>query len=277
MWDTIQRVAWTALVSTFGQTVSLILPLLLFGWLIHLSSSLLEKGAVRLLGLKAYLWLLAWPGTAVHELGHALFCPLFGHKITGIQLFSFSQRKQNAGYVTHTYSGRNPYHLAGNFFISVGPLVLGSVVIFIVIRYLAGLPLTVRGLAGGGKILSADGGFAGWVVDFFSQLWRLAVSLARHLDFKDWRTYLSAWLVLSVGSAMTLSPQDISSAAGGLGVILALLFGVNLIAAALGYFSPDNTGLLRIAAAACLLMTLVLSVCLTAVLLIRLLCAITRR
>jgi len=277
MWDAIQRVVWTALVSTLGQTLSLILPVLLFGWLIHLSSHLLEKSAIRLIGLKAYLWLLAWPGTAVHELGHAVFCPLFGHKITGIRLFSFSSSRENAGYVTHTYSGRNLYHLVGNFFISVGPLIAGSAALYVVIRYLAGLPLGLGELIGGGRGLDPGWGFAGWTLDFLSRLWTLALRLARHLDFTDWRMYLAAWLVLSVGSAMTLSPQDLSAAAGGLGVILCLLFVINLVAAALGYSSPDNRGLLRIAAAVCLVLTLVLLICSAAAAVIRLLCAVTRR
>ena len=276
MWESGQRLFLAALESTLSQAVTLVVPLLLFGWLIHLCSNLLEKSAVRLLGLKAYLYLIAWPGTMIHELGHAVFCPFFGHRITDMRLFSFSSRK-NAGYVCHSYSGRNPYHLMGNFFISVGPLILGSVVIFLALRFIAGLPLFWSDMIETGRSVAPAGDLSGHVAQFFSFLKTTAVKIYRNADWMEWRTYLAAYLVLSIGSAMTLSRQDISTAFSGLGVILLLLFGMNLLLAVFGVTAVDAAGLIPWAASGCLILLLVLFFCTLAVLVFRLLLALTGR
>jgi len=276
MWESGQRLFLASLKSTLGQTVTLVVPLLLSGWLIHLCSNILEKSAVRLLGLKAYLYLIAWPGTMIHELGHAVFCPFFGHRITDMRLFSFSSRK-DAGYVCHSYSGRNPYHLIGNFFISVGPLILGSVVIFLSLRFIAGLPLFWSDMIESGRAIPPAGGLSGCFAQFFIFLKTTAVKIYRNADWTQWRTYLAAYLVLSVGSAMTLSRQDISTAFSGLGVILLLLFGINLLLAAFGITSVNAAGLIPWAAAGCLILLLVLFFCTLAVLVFRLLLVLTGR
>ncbi len=276
MWESGQRLFLAALKSTLGQAVILVVPLLLFGWLIHLCSNFLEKSAVRLLGLKAYLYLIAWPGTMIHELGHAIFCPFFGHRITDMRFFSFSMRK-NAGYVCHSYSGRNPYHLMGNFFISVGPLILGSVVIFFSLRFVAGLPLSWSDMIEGGKSIAPAGNLTGGLVQFFSFLQTMAAKIYKSVDWTGWRTYLAAYLILSIGSGMTLSRQDISTASSGLGVILLVLFGMNLLLAVFGIAAPDAAPLVPWAASGCLILLLVLFFCTLAALVLRLLLTLTGR
>ncbi len=68
-------------------------------------------------------------GTPIHELGHALFCILFGHNINGIKLFEPDNKNGVLGYVNHTYNKNNIYHQIGNFFIGFGPIMLGVGVI----------------------------------------------------------------------------------------------------------------------------------------------------
>lgn len=273
MWDSLQNILLSAAGATLGQLLTLVAPLLLFGWLIHLVSNLLERSTVRLLGLKTYLYTIGWIGTMVHELGHAVFCPVFGHKITGMRLFSFNARNRDAGYVSHSFSRGNLWHLAGNFFISVGPLALGSLVIFVLLRYLAAIPLSIQGMMAGGLNLDSGSGIIGWLARFGAELWKMAGNLLAAVDWTSWRTYLALWLVLSVGSAMTLSPQDLKAAASGLGVILLILLVVNLIAAVLGYSAPDFSGMIRLSVTACMLMTVVLVICCVSALTLRLLSA----
>lgn len=277
MWDTLQRILLSVAGATLGQLLTLVAPLLLFGWLIHLVSTLLERATVHLLGLRTYLYLIGWIGTMVHELGHALFCPVFGHKITGMRLFSFNTRNRDAGYVSHSYSRGNIWHLAGNFFISVGPLVLGSVIIYVLLRYLAELPLSLGGMMAGGMSLDSGSGFIDWLARFVALLWKTAVEILHTVNWTGWRIYVAGWLVLAIGSGMTLSPQDLKAAASGLGVILMVLLAVNLIAALLGYSSPDYSGIIRLSVTACLLMAIVLAICAASTLIIRLLAAVFGR
>jgi hypothetical protein len=277
MWDSMQKILLGATGATLGQILTLVVPLLLFGWLIHLASNLLERSTVRLLGLRTHLYAIGWIGTMIHELGHAVLCPVFGHKITGMRLFSFNTRNRDAGYVSHSYSRGNIWHLAGNFFISVGPLALGSLVIFVLLRYLAAMPLNLRAILTDGLSLENGSGVIDWFWSLGVLLRELAGKLFFSVDWTSWRTYLSLWLVLSVGSGMTLSPQDLKAAASGLGVILLVLLIVNLIAAMLGYSTPDYSGMIRLSVTACLLMAIVLTVCATAALILRLLGAVFGR
>ncbi len=277
MWDSMQQILLGAAGATLGQLFTLVVPLLLFGWLIHLASNLLERSTVRLLGLQTYIYAIGWIGTMVHELGHAVLCPVFGHKITGMRLFSFNARNRDAGYVSHSYSRGNIWHMAGNFFISVGPLALGSLVIFVLLRYLADIPLSLRTMLTGGLSLDTGSGLIDWLARFGVLLWEVAGKLFSAVDWTSWRTYVALWLVLSVGSGMTLSPQDLKAAASGLGVILLVLLAVNLIAAVLGYSTPDYSGMIRLSVTACLLMTVVLAVCGAAALVFRLLGAVFGR
>lgn len=75
-------------------------------------------------------------GTPVHELGHAFFCVIFGHKIVEIKLYQPNNRDDSLGYVNHTFNKKNIYHQIGNFFIGIGPIILGCAVIAILFRLL---------------------------------------------------------------------------------------------------------------------------------------------
>ena len=65
-------------------------------------------------------------GTPVHELGHALMCILFAHRITDMKLLKApSSRSRTLGYVEHKYNRKNLWAVFGNLFISFGPIFSG--------------------------------------------------------------------------------------------------------------------------------------------------------
>jgi len=105
----------------------------------------------------------------------------------------------------------------------------------------------------------------------------MAVKIYTNLDWTQWKTYLAAYLILSIGSAMTLSRGDLSTAFSGLGVILLVLFGLNLVLAAVGIATPDSAPLVRWAASGCLILILALLLCTLAVLVLRVLLVLTGR
>ena len=67
-----------------------------------------------------------WLGTPIHELGHAITCLLFCHRIETIRLWP--SRKGGAA-VEHSYNRRNPLAVFGNVWIALGPIFAGLAVI----------------------------------------------------------------------------------------------------------------------------------------------------
>ena len=65
-------------------------------------------------------------GTPVHELGHAFFCLVFGHKIQAISLYKINHEDGVLGYVQHAYNKKNLYQKIGNFFVGFGPIIFGT-------------------------------------------------------------------------------------------------------------------------------------------------------
>ncbi|MEA2062208.1 MAG: hypothetical protein U9P14_00795, partial [Gemmatimonadota bacterium] len=173
-------------------------------------------------------------------------------------------RNQSAGYVDHSYNGHNPWHLAGNFFISVGPVLLGTVLIYLVLRFLAGFPLSLsRALSPAAGSLSAPAKACLSQFLLFAALFKsLAMDIARNIDFHDYKLYISFYLVLCIGSSMTLSTQDIRSGIKGLAMILVLVFLLNLVlAAVLGGAVRGFAPVLNWAAVTGFLMLLALAAC----------------
>ena len=94
-------------------------------------------------------------GTPIHELGHALMCLLFGHRITEMSLWQPGSEDGNLGYVTHAYKKKNPYQVLGNLFIAVGPVFSGLAVITLALRL--GFPDTFSAYTSSASALASSG------------------------------------------------------------------------------------------------------------------------
>eukprot|EP00808_Paulinella_micropora_P030302 g64845.t1 len=70
---------------------------------------------------------LVWhlPGTLVHELSHAAFAVLFGHKITDIGCLLHADENGKLGWVKHSWDDRSAFQRLGNVFIGLGPCIGG--------------------------------------------------------------------------------------------------------------------------------------------------------
>jgi hypothetical protein len=82
----------------------------------------------------------------IHELSHALFCIIFGHKIQEMKLFS-PENDGTLGYVNHSYNPKNPYQQIGNFFIGTGPIWGGVLLLYVASYFL--LPEGILNLTNG--------------------------------------------------------------------------------------------------------------------------------
>lgn len=189
-------------------------------------------------------------GTPVHEMGHALMCLLFGHKITDMALWQPASRDGNLGYVTHAYRKRNLYHVLGNLFIGIGPILSGLAVLAMALwvgfpeafsAYVStasdmavagegGLPLLLEGL----KLLPR----------MLSELGDSAVPL--------WGQIIALLVIFSVAQHVSLSPADIKGALTAIPLYLGILLILTAVCGLIGQTALDTVGAALALFSACL-------------------------
>lgn len=207
-------------------------------------SRLLGGGADRIFDVTAAI------GTPIHELGHALMCPLFGHKIKRIRLWSPTAQGGVYGFVEHSYSKRSAWARLGNLFIGVGPIFSGLGVVTLALCLC--FPDAWREYLAASRSFAATGGDVKALLE--SIVW-LLTSVIRGVGDVWWRALLGIVVILSVALHVSLSWADVKSSLNAIPVYLILLllfagvttaFGINAdVIAALKLFN------LRMAALFC--------------------------
>ncbi len=159
-------------------------------------------------------------GTPVHEIGHALMCLLFGHRIEKVKLLSLGAKNGVYGYVNHSYNRRNPWARLGNLFIGVGPIFSGMAVVVLALWIC--FPNAWGNYLAAGTALDLT--FESIVHQIFSIFRLIPAGFAENM----WRSLAGLIIILSVCLHISLSPQDIESSLSALPIyaILVLIFTV---------------------------------------------------
>lgn len=190
---------------------------------------------LKTFGMKGIL-VTACIGTPVHEIGHLLMCLIFRHKINEVQLLDFKCKNGILGYVKHSWDLKSLYQNMGNFFIGIGPLFSGTVVLVLGMYFL--LPVSFENF---GNYLNLNPTQLDLALlmkmfiltgDLFGSIFTVE-NLAR-LNF--WLYFV---LAISVSSHMALSKADLKGSASGLVVIFFLIILANVVALA---FEADISG-----------------------------------
>lgn len=213
---------------TFLEFFILFGPLLIAALISHVVSRRLEYRMIRLAGVNWYIYLLGWLGTPVHEVGHALMCLFFRHRIVEIRLFKPDKETGTLGYVRHSFNPKSIYQQIGNFFIAIGPILLGGAVLFAAARLLLepkGFPWPKDTTTGIQSLADIPPATAFWFADIVSGLGRFLGSL----DFCSYRTWIFLYLAVAIGAHVNLSPADLASAKLGFLLICVLLLAANII------------------------------------------------
>ena len=174
-----------------------VLPWIAVALVMQLLSNSIRKSLAKIFGIQGYIYLTA-PGVMIHEIGHAVFCLIFRHKIVEMKLFS-PKEDGTLGYVNHSYNPNSFYQRIGNFFIGTGPIWFGIAVLWFISWLL--LPNEMQ------------------ISSFFS------------LNFWGrWQSYLWLYLALTISSHITLSPPDLASSVdGGIAIMATALMGFLLL------------------------------------------------
>ena len=174
-----------------------VLPWIAVALVMQLLSNSIRKSLAKIFGIQGYIYLTA-PGVMIHEIGHAVFCLIFRHKIVEMKLFS-PEEDGTLGYVNHSYNPKSFYQRIGNFFIGTGPIWFGITILCFVSWLL--LPSEME------------------VGNFFStNFWG------------RWQSYIWLYFVLTIASHITLSPPDLAgSVDGGIAIMATALMGFLLL------------------------------------------------
>jgi hypothetical protein len=218
-------------IITSKQLFILLGPLLFLSLIMNFVARKNEEISYKTLGQKVYLYVFGWLGTSVHELGHAIFAILFAHKISEIKLFTPGSAK-SLGHVKHSYTKGNPYQTVGNFFIGIGPILLGALLLWLVTWLLFGLNviniaakhdinINHRLFTSFNMVKELAAGIYSGILDFYH------VIVADHGEYW-WKVVLFAFLFYSIGSSVTLSSSDIKGAFSGFIYFVLLLLIFNL-------------------------------------------------
>jgi hypothetical protein len=241
MVDAILSYLWTATLASLIQIGIFLVPGLILAFIMNYESGFVQRRALLTIGKGWYLGLFGWLGTIVHELGHAIFCLIFRHKITAMKLFDPDPETGTLGYVEHSYNSTSFYQLAGNFFIGIGPILLGMAIIYLLSYLLLGLnPFK---LTNNFNIASSQNFSWATLIQIFQILWTSSTSLLCEVfswhNLSTWQLYAFIYLAFAIGSSITLSPSDIKGALKGFSVIIILIFIFNLATAWAGDFTSN--------------------------------------
>lgn len=230
MVETVLLYIWKALLASLVQIWIFFVPGLILTLVVNYASTRLQRRALATIGRGWYLGLFGWLGTMIHELGHALFCVIFRHKITDMKLFAPDPETGTLGYVQHTYETSSLYQLAGNFFIGIGPILLGTALIYLFLYLLLGLNpfrfVTNTGFPG--PDIYSWGTLTQVMQNLWTSLTALVTGIFSGHAYSTWQLYVYIYLTFTIGSSIILSPSDFKGAFKGLSIILAAILIFNL-------------------------------------------------
>ena len=233
---------FTVVVATISQLIILLGPIVILAIAMNFVAQKNETLGYRVFGQKTYLYVFGWLGTSIHELGHAFFAIIFAHKIKEIKLFSPHSGK-SLGHVKHSYTKGNPYQTLGNFFIGLGPILLGSVLLFIVTRLL--FHLDIFAVAEQNRVILNTSIFTDFntfqttLANIGKGVWQCTVQIFSGPQTSWWKLVLFFYLFYAIGSSISLSSSDIKGASRGFFYFVILLFIFNLATLWIGNFVSD--------------------------------------
>jgi hypothetical protein len=225
--------AWVSdiLIMTAVYIFILMGPGLVLAVLLHYIHKILESNAQPLLGRTLYLCFFGGLGTVIHEAGHAVMCFPFGHKITEIELFNPNPNTGTLGFVNHSYNPKNIWASIGNFFISIGPLILGSIVIYFSAYFLISKVFfdSFENLNISLLHFTSLNTFKSLIIESKNAYLDFSNLLFTVENLKSWKFWLFIYILITVGGNMTLSPADIKGASKGFFSIIGVFIFISIV------------------------------------------------
>jgi hypothetical protein len=223
-------------VATFYQILAIFGFIFIFGILLYFVSRSTRRVFVNSYNGKLDIYLTGWIGTPVHEIGHAVFCLLFGHRINEIKLFAPNSNDGSLGYVNHSYNSESLYQNIGNFFIGSGPIIFGSLLLYALMYWLLPNFKEISSIVSSSEL--RDVNFFGLIHNIGSTLLVGLKLIGQIFSFSNLGSllfFIFLYVSLCISSHMQLSPPDITGMLSGLGTIIAIFLIINFITLLFGF------------------------------------------
>ncbi|MDD3875231.1 MAG: M50 family metallopeptidase [Bacteroidales bacterium] len=205
-----------------------------------LVSKLNEKLSYMVWGRKIYLYVFGWLGTSVHEIGHVIFAILFRHEVHEIVLFS-PNSGDSLGHIKHTYRKDSIYQNIGNFFIGIGPVILGALLLFLIYFFLFGMNSELIGrIRINHDIFLNINSLKSATIDFMDNILFFLSSVSDQNNMRWWKIVFMIYVLYAIGCSMTLSPADTRGALHGFLFFIFILFLFNLLTLWIGDFVQNG-------------------------------------
>jgi hypothetical protein len=216
-------------IATLSQLIILLGPILILAFIMNFIARKNENLSYKVLGQKFYLYVFGWLGTSVHELGHAIFAIIFAHKVSEIKLFTPSSGK-SLGQIKHSYTKGNPYQTIGNFFIGIGPILLGTLLLWLVTWFLFGLNIfqivEKHDVVFNSKLFQSFSVLKNAALNIVQGVWETFRFILANSNW--WKMVLFFYLFYAIGSSISLSSSDLKGAFRGFIYFVLLLFLFNI-------------------------------------------------
>lgn len=169
-------------------------------------------------------------GTVIHETSHLLMAIMFGHKIQEVKFFKPISSSSDGvlGYVNHSYNKNNLYHNIGNFFIGIAPLIGGTIVIFLLFKFL--VPNAYEYMKNTLNISSYISALNSLnIIEFLKLLSNDFLILIKSLITNfNLSTFIFLILMYSISTHMGLSGADLKGSLNGLVFLFLISFIISL-------------------------------------------------
>jgi hypothetical protein len=224
----ILRYLLDVILTTLSQLFILLGPLLLLAFIMNYVARANEHLSYNVLGRRLYLYGFGWLGTSVHEIGHAIFALIFGHNITEMKLFTPGS-DGSLGHVNHSYKKNSLYQRIGNFFVGIGPILLGSIMLYVITFLLFRIKATeLTSFSLTADSLTSLEGFKSLGNAVWTGFLKYMDAVLNNPYSVWWKLVIFFYLLYAIGSSVTLSAADVSGALDGLIIFVICLFLFNL-------------------------------------------------
>ncbi|GAA0732802.1 hypothetical protein [Clostridium oceanicum] len=163
-------------------------------------------------------------GTPVHEIGHMLMCLIFNHRVNKVCLLNTSGKNGYLGYVQHSFNRSSIYQRIGNFFIAMGPLFSGLIVLLTSMYFF--IPKSFKLFVNYLKNINPE---TISLEKFLSNSFSIYKYIFNMENIKSVNFWIFLFIAISLSAHIALSLVDMKNQIEGLKFIFAVIFMVNIV------------------------------------------------